>query len=176
MKMVPIIGVSLLAPSIAFAQASQHYQTMSPYAGEETREIKSLSADDIAELRRGGGWGMAKAAELNGMPGPAHTLELVGRISLQPDQLSAIRGIFARMQEDAIGEGERLIARERVLGEQFRDRSITDESLRRMLAEIEESRRTLRYIHLAAHLETVALLSEEQIGRYQTLRGYRASP
>ena len=48
----------------------------SPYAGLEAREIKSLSEADIEELRRGGGWGLALPAELNGVPGPAHLLEL----------------------------------------------------------------------------------------------------
>ena len=57
----------------------------SPYVGQDTRPIKSLSADDILELRRGGGWGLAKAAELNGMPGPAHLLELKDEIPLSPE-------------------------------------------------------------------------------------------
>ena len=50
---------------------SQHAHN-SEYVGEERRQIKSLSDDDISELRQGGGWGLAKAAELNGVPGPAH--------------------------------------------------------------------------------------------------------
>ncbi len=37
----------------------------SKYIGQENRAIKSLSSEDIAELERGGGWGLAKAAELN---------------------------------------------------------------------------------------------------------------
>ena len=41
-----------------------------PYAGQQTRAIKALSDDDIAALRAGEGMGMAKAAELNGYPGP----------------------------------------------------------------------------------------------------------
>ena len=48
----------------------------SKYKGQEHRDIKSLSTDDIAELQRGGGWGLAKAAELNGVPGPVHLLEM----------------------------------------------------------------------------------------------------
>ena len=47
-----------------------------PYAGQQARPIKSLSDDDIAALREGEGMGMAKAAELNGYPGPAHVLQL----------------------------------------------------------------------------------------------------
>ena len=67
-------GLSALAPQVAAAETSSHHGA-SPYAGEEARAIKSLSADDIAELQRGGGRGLAKPAELNGVPGPAHLLD-----------------------------------------------------------------------------------------------------
>ena len=41
-----------------------------PYAGMETRAIKTLSDKDIADLNAGRGMGLALAAELNGYPGP----------------------------------------------------------------------------------------------------------
>ena len=47
----------------------------SPYAGEESRAIKSLSASEIQALRQGHGMGYAKAAELNHYPGPRHVLD-----------------------------------------------------------------------------------------------------
>ena len=50
-----------------------------PYAGQEARSIKALSDDDIAALRKGEGMGMAKAAELNGYPGPVHVLSLAAQ-------------------------------------------------------------------------------------------------
>ena len=53
----------------------------SKYVGEEYRKIKSLSPDDVEELKKGGGWGLAKAAELNGLPGPAHILEMEDKIN-----------------------------------------------------------------------------------------------
>jgi hypothetical protein len=49
---------------------------VSPYAGQQARPIKAVSDEDIAALRKGEGMGMAKAAELNGYPGPAHVLSL----------------------------------------------------------------------------------------------------
>lgn len=175
MKRLAAIGLMTLVPTIVTAQTPGDHAA-SPYAGQETRAIKSLSADDIAELRRGGGWGLAKAAELNGMPGPAHLLELKDDIPLTSDQVSAIQAIFDPMQEAAIAEGERLIALEQTLEDAFRNRTVTDESLRRMLADIEKSRAALRYIHLATHLSASALLSAEQITRYNALRGYGSDP
>ena len=53
----------------------------SPYAGQQGRSIKALSDEDIAALRKGEGRGMAKAAELNGYPGPAHVLMLVKQLA-----------------------------------------------------------------------------------------------
>jgi len=169
--------LSSLALIVSGAAVAQHSHTPpSPYAGEDARAIKSLSDDDIAELRRGGGWGLAKAAELNGLPGPAHLLELKDEIPLSAEQVSAIERIFERMRANAIAEGERLIARERVLEEGFRARSVTEDGLRTLLRDIGESRSALRYIHLTAHLSASAVLSVQQVARYNALRGYRSDP
>ena len=48
---------------------------VTPYAGQQVRQVKALSDEDIAAHRKGEGMGMAKAAELN-YPGPAHFGEL----------------------------------------------------------------------------------------------------
>jgi len=148
----------------------------SPYAGQETRDIKSLSADDIGELRRGGGWGLAKAAELNGVPGPAHLLELKDEIGLDPGQIAAIEAIFEKMRTEAAKEGERLIAFERAIETAFRDGTATDRRLRDLLRDVERSRARLRYIHLATHLSTPPLLTRAQLDRYADLRGYARDP
>ncbi len=156
------------------AEGSHHSasQQDTSYAGQETRRIKSLSDEDIAELRRGGGWGLAKAAELNGIPGPAHLLELKDEIPLRPDQTAKIEAIYEDMRAQAIAEGKRLIAREEALEDAFRSHTIDEASLRRLLTEIGESRTKLRFIHLSTHLTTPSLLSEGQISRYVELRGY----
>ena len=171
---LPIAGLLLMAGS-AEAQHDGH-KHHTPYAGEERRAIKSLSEEDIAELRRGGGWGLAKAAELNGLPGPLHLLELQDEIALIPEQIDAIERVFKEMRANAIDEGERLISREEALENAFRDRTVTDEKLRDLLSAIEESRSRLRYIHLAAHLRTPDILTEDQIDSYNALRGYDADP
>ena len=148
--------------------------TPSPYAGGESRAVKSLSADDVAELRRGGGWGLAKAAELNGMPGPFHLLELKDEIPLTREQVTAITAIYERMREAAVAEGEHFIAAEWALEDAFRAGAVTEKALRALLTDIARSRARLRFIHLSAHLETPALLTHEQIARYDALRGYRS--
>ncbi len=166
------IAVSVLCSGIAFGQAGRE----SHYAGQEQREIKSLSSDDISELRRGGGWGFAKAAELNGVPGPLHLLEMKDRIPLTPVQVTKVSVIYEDMRSRAIGQGKRLIELERRLERHFRTRAISDTQLRALLAEIAEVRGSLRYTHLAAHLAVSEFLTDTQITRYNELRGYAEGP
>lgn len=169
-----LLCLALAAP--ALAQGTPGTNPAQPYAGQQNRAIKALSEDDIAELRRGGGWGLAKPAELNGMPGPAHLLQMKDEIGLSADQVAQIQAIFDRMEAEAIAEGARLIDAEARLDAAFRDRTVTDESLKATLAESEAIRARLRYIHLSTHLMTPALLSADQIARYNELRGYGSDP
>ena len=168
-SLIPAILVFLLTLP---AWANEEHVHSSPYAGQQTREIKSLSPDDVSELQKGGGWGLAKAAELNGMPGPSHVLKMKRELGLTADQEALTRNIFEKMRHEAIAAGKRLIAEEMLLEVGFRERSLDRDSLRDRLRGIELSRSNLRYIHLAAHLEMFRVLDEHQIKRYNALRGY----
>ena len=142
MKRLAILAVLAATPSVAQHEAHGSAQ---PYAGFETREIKGLSADDLAELRAGDGWGLALPAELNGRPGPAHLLELKEALALDPGQIAAIEAIHAAMKSDAIAAGERLIAAERALSDAFAAGSVTPDALRQLLAASEAARAELRF-------------------------------
>ncbi len=162
-------------PALARAQHAGH-DPARPYAGQQARAVTAFSEEELAELRRGGGMGLAKPAELNGYPGPAHVLELARELELDDQQEAAVRAVFDAMQRRAIVAGERLIAAEAALDAAFRERTVTIERLRALLAEAEAARAELRLVHLAAHLETRSLLRPAQIARYDTLRGYRVDP
>ena len=164
--------MSMIACAGVRASETDHSSHLSPYAGEETRAIKSLSVQDVDDLLNGRGWGLAKAAELNGMPGPAHILEMGDEIDLTPDQEAQIEAIRARMQAEAIRVGTRLVEHEAELDKAFASGSISAEDLRRSLAEIEAARGELRFVHLAAHLETPRILTPHQVMAYNRLRGY----
>ncbi len=165
------LALACLAMAMPLGAVAQH-QGHSPYAGMEGREIKSLSAEDIEDLRAGRGWGLALAAELNGVPGPAHLLELRDEIGLSPEQVSAIEAIFAAMQAEAQAAGERLIAAEAAIEAGFRAGGLTPEALRDLIDTAAAARAELRFIHLSRHLETPPLLTADQIARYNDLRGY----
>jgi len=74
--------LSIIYVNSALAQSEHH----STYSGQEKRWIKSLSSDDVQQLKQGKGWGLAKAAELNGMPGPSHILQMKDKIALTKTQ------------------------------------------------------------------------------------------
>ncbi len=171
-----LVCLTLLLFSMPLAADSRHHHHgASPYAGAQARAIKSLSADDIAELKRGGGWGFAKAAELNGVPGPAHLLELKDDIPLTSEQVEKIESLFADMQARAAAQGAIFIEREAALDKLFKDRMVTDATLRAALSAVADARETLRYIHLSAHLRTPDILSADQIAAYNALRGYASA-
>ena len=166
-----------LAISIPLSISAQHnHEAQTPYAGMQNRAIKSLSDNDIKELRRGGGWGLALAAELNGMPGPAHMLELKDQIALNLDQVAKTQELLDEMRKVAIPTGERLIVAESELENAFAKGAVDEASLRRLLAEAESVRTELRFIHLSQHYKTVQFLKPEQIKRYNILRGYAEDP
>ena len=161
-----IAAVVLLAPAVAPAQ------TPSPYAGQQTREIKALSPEDVDSLLQAKGMGLAKAAELNGYPGPPHVLEHAADLGLSAEQVAAMKDIQARMTAAAKPLGAAIVERERDLDRQFAERRIDRASLAAATAGIAQLQGELRAVHLAAHLETRAALSEEQVSRYNALRGY----
>ena len=160
---IPLIALPVLAADM-------------PYAGQQARSIKSLSDDEIAALRKGEGMGMAKAAELNGYPGPAHVLQLAVKLGLTEIQQRDVQAIFDRMSAAAKPLGRELIAQEQALGQLFAKGEITPDRLAAATTAIAELQGRLRAVHLSAHLETRALLNADQIARYQQLRGYGASP
>lgn len=144
----------------------------SDYVGQETREIKSLSPQDIREYQEGEGMGLAKVAELNGYPGPRHVLDLSEELSLTSDQLSGVRGIYERMHTRAVELGENIVEKERTLDQIFASGQATAEGIVEMTRDIGTIQSSLREAHLLAHLETLQILKDDQVRRYYSLRGY----
>ena len=91
-------------------------QNRSPYAGQEQRSIKALSEEDILGLTEARGMSLAKAAELNSYPGPAHVLEMADRLGLSTAQRTATEALFADMRDRARPLGAKIIEAERSAG------------------------------------------------------------
>ncbi|MFQ5530201.1 MAG: hypothetical protein ACE5FP_07605 [Gemmatimonadota bacterium] len=108
-----LIAVVVLAvPNQALAQDHGH---QSPYAGEQARDIKALSSEEIESLLDGQGMSQALSAELNGLPGPTHVLQMRSELGLTLDQERRVRDIFDGMQSAAREAGARIVDLERRL-------------------------------------------------------------
>ncbi len=162
--------------AVSWSSQSHAEDRHQPYVGFETRDISSLSTNDIAELEAGRGWGLALPAELNGYPGPTHVLELMGALELTESQQEQITEIFEEMREEAIAAGAELIAAERALDQSFAEGDISVTLLRHLTDAAASARGKLRFIHLSRHLQTIDILTNEQIERYGVLRGYASDP
>jgi Spy/CpxP family protein refolding chaperone len=146
--------------------------SLSPYATHTGREIKALSNGEITSLRNGAGMGYAMAAELNQYPGPMHVLELAKGIDLSAEQKLATEQLMLSHKAEARALGVELIEAERQLNELFVTKQATDTSVRQQTEKIASIQAKLRASHLVTHVKQTALLSKDQIARYQTLRGY----
>src|SRR3982751_5387380 len=114
-----IIASTLLANTgAAFAQHTGH-SPASPYAGQQTREIKALSSTQTADLLAGKGMEQAKAAELNSYTGPMHVLELAGPLTLSTAQIQDSEALLASHKAEARALGARLVDAERDLDAAF---------------------------------------------------------
>lgn len=167
MKLISVLSLFLL-PALAFAAES------SPYAGEQTRAIKALSASEMNQLLAGHGMGLARAAELNSYPGPRHVLDLAPELGLQPAQTAELTRVFDAMKAAALPLGRELVARETELDRLFASRRAAPDSVLALTREIGRLQGELRAVHLNAHVATVAVLSPAQVARYDELRGYTA--
>ena len=147
----------------------------SPYAGQEVRDIKSLSDNDVQSLQNGTGeafGGLAKLAELNGYPGPRHVLDMASELQLTDKQRIEIELIYQNMSNIAKSIGAAIIDIEQDMDGAFANNTITEENLKLMLDRSAELYGQLRFVHLSAHLDTVQMLSIDQVQMYNNIRGY----
>src|SRR5499426_1407812 len=161
--------------AIVAATAGSSAQTASPYAGQEQRAIKALSDEEIRDLLEARGMGLAKAAELNSYPGPLHVLQLAAQLGLSDAQRKATDSLYANMRQRALSIGRQIVEAERTLDRAFANAAIEPATLRSQVGAIATLQGELRAVHLEAHLAQHALLTPEQITRYNLLRGYRGN-
>jgi len=137
-------------------------------------EIRGLSEREIEDLRSGRGMGLARAAELNGYPGPRHLLEAfeAGQLHLSPEQLGMVRQLFETMSREARRLGDLILREEQALETAFRADAISEEDLRGRMGRLAALSGELRLLHLRTHLQTRAILTDHQVQRYNQVRGY----
>ena len=160
---VMLLVVALQTPAAAATNS---------YAGEENREIKALSPEEVEGYLAGKGMGFAKAAELNNYPGPLHVLQLAEELRLSENQRAKSEELFRSMQQEVRQLGARFVAKERELDRLFASKKADEPRLHSLLQEIAVLGAAIRESHLRAHLTQLKILSDRQIDRYAKLRGY----
>lgn len=169
-KLILLFIFLIINPALSFAQGEH-----TPYAGQEKREIKALSSEDIQGYLTGKGMGFAKTAELNHYPGPRHVLNIADELNLSEEQKAKTNIIFNDMKKKAINLGRLIIDKENNLDNLFANQQADQTQLKILVLEIAKLQGELRLVHLNTHLEMKRLLSAEQIQEYDELRGYGES-
>jgi hypothetical protein len=178
-SLVPAIAAILvMLPAMGASQHShpghQPPSGRSPYREQHAAGLRGLSAAEIDDLRAGRGMGLARAAELNGYPGPRHVLDAArdGSLTLSAEQRRKIESVFAGMEREARRVGLQVIAEEQALEAAFGRGGVSESELTDRVRRVAAVQSELRAVHLRAHLATHAVLSDEQVRRYNELRGY----
>lgn len=161
-----------VASSMVSAQDHEGHHAPPPYAADTARSIKALTPAEVADLLEGRGMGLARAAELNGYPGPLHVLELADDLGLSQAQRAAIEQIRTAIQAEARALGAQVVEIEGHLDALFAEDRATTDALGRMTAHLAEVQGRLRAGHLRAHIATHAALTPDQVAHYGRLRGY----
>ena len=141
-----------------------------PYAGLQHRPIKTFLTNKLRTRMLVAAWAFS-ACRLTAW---ANAIELADQLHLSPEQATKVKTLFEFMTAETIPLGASLISQERDLNNKFESRTITVASLEAITKRIGATQAALRAAHLKYHLSTVAILTLEQVARYNELRGYKA--
>src|SRR3990172_9994476 len=167
-----LVGATLASCTTRLPSAAPTPQPTSPYIPLLDSPIRGLSVDEISDLETGAGAGFARAAELNGYPGPRHILDLQDQLELSEDQLTQVKTLYEEMNGEARYLGGEVLQMESGLELAFRDQTIDEDSLALQVTALAEKYGELRALHLRTHLVAVDLLTSHQLVLYNQLRGY----
>lgn len=170
-----IIKLALLAITTPLAISMASAQHHGSYAGQQARSIKAISNEETAQYLAGAGMGYAKAAELNGYPGPMHVLELADKLNLSAEQKEATQMLMDQHKAEARRLGIKKVDAEQALDALFRANNVAPERLATAVRAAADAEGEYRLSHLETHRKMQALLSKHQIMQYSVLRGYESS-
>jgi len=135
-------------------------------------DLRALSAEEVRQYMAGAGMGYAKAAELNHFPGPMHALELASELKLSAEQRAQTERLMTAHKAEARAIGAKLVEAERALDALFRSAKVAPDALELAVNRSAALQGAYRLSHLETHRRMRALLTDEQVRRYDELRGY----
>ena len=161
-----LLGATLLTSDVV-AQHGAHGHG----DGDAPHRRLQATYDEIDRvIAQGLGAGMAFAADQHGYPGPLHVLELKDRLALTADQEARISALRDAMFADARPKSARLLDAEARLRRLFADGAADESRVRAAVAEVERARGEVRLVHLLTHLQTRAVLTDDQRRLYHEAR------
>src|SRR5262245_57295472 len=164
---------TILALTVAvFVAAPLAHAQHGNYAGQQVRQIKALSSEEINQYRSGAGMGYARTAELNRYPGPMHVLELADKLGLSHEQRASTEKLMTVHKAEARDIGATLVDAERALDQLFVSGAADESTLAKAVRHVAAVQGEFRLAHLETHRRMRALLNDQQIERYVQLRGY----
>ncbi len=172
-----VTNVVLALALSAFPAAAQEVHHDCPQMTGSNDANAAMNKSGVSDEQRtqylnGEGMGLAKPAELNHYPGPRHVLDIADKLGLSPGQLAATRALFDNVHTKAQTLGKQLLTREDELESLFREQHADADKVRQLTAEIANLQGQLRALHLTAHIRERALLTPEQVTKYDALRTY----
>lgn len=170
-----ILLLALLAvPTMVMSQTMQDcpHMTAAQHAPAASSTSSAVTDAQRAQYLNGEGMGMAKPAEMNHYPGPRHVLDVEAKLELTPTQLEGTRALFDQMHGKATALGKEILAREDTLEAMFREQRADPAAVEKLVTEIATLQGQLRVAHLSTHIRERALLTPEQVKKYDAARNY----
>jgi len=162
------LSACLAAFLVASALPAAAQQAGQP--GHQGRGHGAMQAREFRNLQQGRGMGMGRVAEVNGYPGPMHVLQHAEALELAEGQIERSRELMSRVKSRAPELGKQIVDAERRLAAMFAEGGINAAEMDALLLEIAKLRAHLRSLHLTAHLDQAAVLTEAQLLKYKELR------
>jgi hypothetical protein len=118
------------------------HRGQSPYAGtfDPASPIRALTLEELDQVRAGAGMGLARAAELNGLPGPRHVLDLGADLQLTPEQRAELQALYDQMLATARETGRQYLATQEAFEADLRAARVSVDALPERVAEVNRLR------------------------------------
>lgn len=162
--------LAALLVATAMPAAAHHAGQPGGQAGHHGGSHGAMQAGEFRNLQQGRGMGMGRVAAVNGYPGPMHVLEHPEALELTDGQIERTRELVTRVKTRAPELGKQVVDAEKRLEAMIAEGSVNAARMDSLLLEIAELRAHLRSLHLTAHLDQAAVLTEAQLEKYNELR------
>jgi hypothetical protein len=135
-------------------------------------DLKGLTKEEIRGWREGRAMTQARVAEKNHYPAPYFALKMVSELALFEDQIAPMRAIHDTLHRRTMQLGRQLLDEETKLELYFEDQEKDPPKLAAIVRESARLRGEIRLMHLEADIETRKILSQDQLVKYEALRGF----